>query len=411
MSTMSKPTFISHRQHVPESPAAYGDGSLRLIKDMVAEALAGCGMMPGEIRGKRIMIKPNLVRPNLELQPTVSTDPRVVIALCELLVDYGGRVTVGENPGYGFSARAAFRAGGLAWPLRRMNVDVCFFDEDLSVRIDNPRGLLLRWIYAARSLVDAELLVNVPKLKTHMHTLVSLCFKNLQGVLLDPQRRLFHREDIHQKIVDTALAFTPHLNVVDGLWAMEGQAPFFGRSIPDCNVIVAGQDMLHTDVVCARLMGVRPEEVSHLRIAAAMGFGDLDINRRPLAGVPVESAERRFLRPVVSNAGAYPGITVIEAGACSGCMSGLRHSLDKLNFEGRLGEVGECTIFMGRPMPNTKNLRCWRGTLWLFGNCAVDLVFSHPERRLAHRFLPGCAPHVLDFYQAVTATAATHPQP
>lgn len=398
-----KPTYLSYRPSIPETPAEYSETSLRIIKEMIAEALVGIGITANQVRNCKVMLKPNLVRPNLKAQPTVSTDPRVVIGLCEILKDWGARITVGENPGYNFSARAAFRAGELVWPLKRMDIGISFFDEELPVRVENPKGVLLRWIFAAKSLVDSELLLNVPKLKTHMHTLVSISLKNLQGVLLDSQRRLFHREDINQKIVDTAQAFRPWLNVVDGLWAMEGQAPFFGNSLSDFNVILAGQDILHTDCVATKLMGIDPREVSHLRIASVNGFGSLGSDRQQVLGCEIADRRRLFRRPVIGSTGLFPQIHVIEGGVCSGCLSSLRHSLDRLEFERRIAGMNECTVYLGKIMPNVSTIRCWNGTLWLMGNCAADLVFSHPKRRLQPRFLPGCPPHVLDFYNAIVA--------
>ena len=106
----------------------------------------------------------------------------------------------------------------------------------------------------------------------------------------------------------------------------------------------------------------------------------------------------------------HKGITVVEGGVCSGCLSSLRHSLDKLEFENKIEHAVESTIYMGKTMPNTKTLKCWKGELWLFGNCAVDLVISEPKRRLDHTFLTGCPPHVLDFYTAVNESIPPDPQ-
>jgi uncharacterized protein (DUF362 family) len=393
---------LVHRGEVPESPVQYGETSLRIVREMVAEAFALLGIGAETVRGRSVLLKPNLVRPNPEVNPAICTDPRVVLAVCEVLADLGAaRITVGENPGYGFSGRAAFRAARLGRALKRLGVELCFFDEEERVCTANPRGLLLQRVYKARALLEHDLLLNLPKMKTHMHTLVSLGMKNLQGILLDPQRRLFHRNDIEQKIVDTYLSSVPWLTLVDALWPMQGQAPFSGEPIPGFNVLVAGENTVAVDTVCAALMGIEASEVTTLRIARWQGLQGAELAEIPLRGAPLEPLVRRFKRPVLSSVGAFPGVLVIEGGACTGCMSGVRHSLDKLQQAGLLGKLAPATIYLGKPMPNTKTLRDWQGTLYLFGNCAADIVFSCPEKRMEPVFLHGCPPHVLDLFRHV----------
>jgi hypothetical protein len=96
--------------------------------------------------------------------------------------------------------------------------------------------------------------------------------------------------------------------------------------------------------------------------------------------------------------GVYPRVQVIEGGACRGCLSALRHSLDRLAFEGLLDRLPEITVYLGVPLPNRETLSDWRGDLWLFGNCASDVLFYPVEQRQQPHFLQGCPPFVLDFY-------------
>jgi len=393
---------IVHREKIGETPVEFSEHSVSVITEMIDESFRLLGIRAETLQSKSVLIKPNLVRPDPQRNPSISTDPRVILALCRYLIDCGAnKITVGENPGYGLPAKAAFRLAQIVHPLKRMGIGLSFFDEEEIVCVPNPRGVLLKRVYQAKSVIDHEILINVPKMKTHKHTLVSLGLKNLQGILLDPQRRLFHRNDIEQKIIDTYLSAVPWLTLIDGIWPMEGQAPFCGLPIRDFNTIVAGQDTVAVDMITSEIMGFSHEEIATLRIARWMnlpGSQRSDIN---VLGQNPNDVKRQFIRPVLSSTGVFENILVIEGGACTGCLSALRHSLDKMACAGGLEKLGDATIYVGRPMPNVKTVRDWRGTLYLFGNCAVDLVFSHPEKRLAPVFIPGCAPHVLDFYRTV----------
>ncbi len=404
MVEQKKTVSLLHRSNIPEKPFDYSEKSVSIIQEMLEEGISGLDVSRGFFRNSSILIKPNLVRPDLPKQPAASTDPRVVTAAIRVFRDLGAStITVGENPGYGFPAERAFKEGMLLDELKKTNVRLSFFDEEKVVRIENPDGILMKRVYAAESVLENDLFVNLPKMKTHMHTLVSLGLKNLQGILLDPQRRIFHRSDIHQKIVDVFCAVKPDFTIIDGIWAMEGQAPFFGNTVRDSNILLCGTSALALDAWAAHLMSIRPVEVDHLRIAAQMNLGSIKLEKENLCGVdPEDIVQRPFERPVLGSAGLFPNLHVVEGGACSGCLSALRHSVDKLQFENMIQKMPECSVFLGKIMPNIKTLSAWKGeNLYLLGNCAADLVFSSQNCRLKPIFIPGCPPHVLDFYKTV----------
>jgi hypothetical protein len=181
---------------------------------------------------------------------------------------------------------------------------------------------------------------------------------------------------------------------------MEGQAPFYGTPIPEYNTLIGGTDVTAVDRVSCHLMGIHPDEVTHIRLAHQAGLSDVTDEDIEVVGDTIENRQRLFRRPVISSVGAFDNMVVLEGGACLGTQSSLRHSLDKLKFEGKLEHLTRpIMIYLGDPMPNIETVEDWDGDLWLFGNNAANLVFSPAEKRARIHYIPGAPPHVLDLYK------------
>ncbi len=393
---------IAKAEHVGESPAAYTDASLKTIKDLTAEVLSLATDLPALVGGKTVLIKPNLVRPNPKNPYAVVTDERVLFALVELLKDAGAReLWIGDNPGYGLPlSEALAQLGDFKQRLAGYGARLRFFDEEEKVAVENPEATLFDRMVLPKSLLDAEVYINLPKMKTHMHALVTLGIKNQYGLILDDQRMFFHRNDLHVKITDILRKVRPQLTLVDGVIAAQGQAPLSGSVVPDMNTLIAGEDVVAVDTVATSCMGIHPMEVAMLRLCRQEGLGETDVNNIDIRGKAIAEVLRPFTRPVISPQGAYDEIQCIEGGACYGCLSALRHSLDKLASEGLLEGNPIQTVYVGKPMPDMVNLKQTRGPLWCFGGCAAELIFSHTDRKPLGRFIPGCPPHILEFYKA-----------
>jgi hypothetical protein len=184
---------------------------------------------------------------------------------------------------------------------------------------------------------------------------------------------------------------------------MDGQAPLSGSTINDMNVIVAGTDTVAVDAVTSELMMIAPDEVDMIRIANWEGLGEMNLDKIDIRGAQISDVQRRFKRPVLSASGIYEKILSVEGGACKGCLSAMRHALDKLNREGGLDKLPPFTIYTGVPMPNMKNLPHPEGDIWIMGNCAVDVLQQESVRMSKPDVIYGCAPHIFDLYSALKA--------
>lgn len=393
---------IAHRSAVPENPAKYSEKSLSIIQAMLNEVIGYSVNLTNLVKHKTVFIKPNLVRPNPRELPAITTDVRVILGLVRLLRDAGAKtIQVGENPGYKLSAREAFALAGLDKSLPKYSAKPIYLDEEPAIRKRIPDANVMGEMDLPKPVLDADVFINLPKMKTHMHTLVTLGIKNLHGLLYDYERLIFHRNDVGAKVVDILRAVRPHLTIVDGIMAMEGQAPLSGRTISGMNTLIAGTDPVAVDTIGCVVMGIAPDEVATNRIAAQAGLGCSALTRIKIKGTPIIKIQRHFKRPIISSVGVFKNIMVIEGGACNGCLSALRHTLDKLHHEKKLDAMTPITVYVGIPMPNISNINKWSGDVWLFGNCAVNYFAQENIRNAKPNVVLGCAPHIFDLYKSL----------
>jgi uncharacterized protein (DUF362 family) len=223
------------------------------------------------LAGKRVVLKPNLVEYHRD--KVVNTHPHVVAAAIELCRREGAaEVFVAEGPGHCRNVEHLVRASGLGDVLRHYKVPFIDLNHDEPVRLLNLGRLTgLEYLYLSRTVATADVLISLPKLKTHHWAGATLSLKNLFGTLPGicygwPKNEL-HWRGIDNSIVDIALTRTPDLAIVDGIVGMEGDGPINGTPKP-FGALVMGCDPLAVDATCCRLMGLRPDKIAYL----AMGY-------------------------------------------------------------------------------------------------------------------------------------------
>jgi uncharacterized protein (DUF362 family) len=222
------------------------------------------------LAGKRVVLKPNLVEYHRD--KVINTHPHVVAAAIELCRREGAaEVTVAEGPGHCRNVEALVGASGLGDALRHYAVSFVDLNHDEPVRRLNLGRLTgLDHLYLARTIAEADVVISLPKLKTHHWAGATLALKNLFGTLPGicygwPKNEL-HWRGIHQSIVDIALTRTPDLAIVDGILGMEGDGPLNGTPRP-LGALVMGTDLVAVDATCCRLMQLDPTRIDYLRLA------------------------------------------------------------------------------------------------------------------------------------------------
>ncbi len=249
------------------------------------------------LAGKRVVLKPNLVEWHRD--KVINTNPKVVSAVIELCKREGAaEVIVAEGPGHWRNVEYLVSASGLGDVLRQHGVPFVDLNHDEPVKTQNMgRCTGLEYLFLSRTVATADVLISLPKLKTHHWAGATLSLKNLFGTLPGicygwPKNEL-HWRGIENSIVDIALTRTPDLAIVDGIVGMEGDGPLNGTAKP-MGVLVMGADPLAVDATCCRLMRLDPEKIGYLRLGALKKLGHLAEAEIKQLGEPIEALAKPF---------------------------------------------------------------------------------------------------------------------
>ncbi len=285
-------------------------------------------MMDPDINGDRVFIKPNIVAPFGPLSGIV-TDPELVRGLIEYLRHKGiDNIAIGEAPGLGVNVQDAFSVSGFKRLADETGVDLVDLTKQEVVHLSwNRIGVPIPKI------VLESYYINIPKLKTHMNTTVTLGIKNQKGLLAAGFKKLMHIEGLHSPLVNLARVVRPNLTIIDGIIGLQGDGPCSqGRKI-HTNVLIASSDILAADAIGCRVMGIDPFDVEHIRLAAAAGIGAIEPEVR---GEKIERVRINFKRANEKYRRIFKFRDWRNPRACSMCGSNLSMAIRKIAMEPRL---------------------------------------------------------------------------
>ena len=256
------------------------------LADVISRGLRELGI---DVRGRSVLLKPNMVE--YEAGQAINTHPLVVAGAASALRSAGAReVLVGEGPGHRRDIEYLLSSTGLSDYLRDLRVP--FVD----LNHDDVREVALRsWFTGLRSMVlpasvlRADLVVSMPKLKTHHWAGMTCSMKNFFGVVPGAvygwPKNLLHVKGIHASILDLVTTVRPGLTIVDGIVGMEGDGPIMGRPRP-LGFIAMGTDLPAVDATCARVVGIDPAKLTYLN-AAGNFLGNVKADRIEQRGEPL----------------------------------------------------------------------------------------------------------------------------
>ena len=238
---------------------------------------------------ERVLIKPNCVRP-VSPEKGVTTDAGVVEAIINFLTENGVKdivIAEGGNPG----TDKAFQLTGMKSLEKRYDIQLINLNKDKWEEIPIPHAVALKKVRIARTVLESDRIINVPKLKIHHMAQVTLSLKNLMGVIVDNRGQVMH-EDLDEKIVDLASLFKPALNVVDGIVGSE-MDEVVGRPVQS-KVIIAGVDMVSVDSVGSAVMGLDVNKIRHIQMAAERGLGIASFDQINIIGNDIDSVKLKY---------------------------------------------------------------------------------------------------------------------
>ncbi|HEX2929137.1 MAG TPA: DUF362 domain-containing protein [Candidatus Binatia bacterium] len=250
-----------------------------------------------ELSGKRVVLKPNLVE--FDPKSVINTHPALIEAAVDAFKSLGAReVIIAEGPGHRRDNEYLLGASGLYDVLKEHRIRYVDLNTD-DVRLTQLKSSFtgLKQLYLPETLHNADLLVSMPKLKTHHWAGVTLSMKNMFGVVPGSvygwPKNALHWAGINGSIVDINSSLPiPRFAIVDGIVGMEGNGPLQGQA-KTAGVLVMGGDFVAVDATSARLMKIEPRKVKYLEMAGQF-LGNLGLEQIEQLGENLERYQQDF---------------------------------------------------------------------------------------------------------------------
>ncbi|MEN6400526.1 MAG: DUF362 domain-containing protein [Armatimonadia bacterium] len=366
---------------VSNSAAKAVVGVVRAQEDLVAsvdQVLRLCGSGDCVHKGDRVLVKPNLHGGNGH------TSPLLMEAACKWAFACGAsQVTLGDGPSWGQeNIDAYFEQAGVFAACEASGAKPANFhaDEYELHHLDSPHTP--DTLGVSRHLYEHDVVINLPVMKTHFNTLITIALKNVKGCLRPVDKRRLHECDLNRALAVVNQIISPRVTVTlcDAMGAFEGLGPSSATPV-EMGLLLASADPVALDVVACQLMEIAPESVRLIQEAAAAGVGVADPEQIKVVGERVADHARHFLLPHEALAASFPGLTIHSAKACSCCMQNLFQALEQVQRSGR--EPAFRRLLIG-PGPTTE-------ADLLIGKCAAEGRDCRPD-------VAGCPPpmgHIL----------------
>jgi uncharacterized protein (DUF362 family) len=354
------------------------------IREAVQKALHLIGDIRDIIKPEHlVLINPSWVAPPVEREAGCITIPEIPRALADIVKGLGARPVIAESSAVGVDTEKVIQASGYR-DLREMGYEVVNLKKTSHVDIHVPNGKVFKVLPFWELVQQADVIISVPKLKTHDQTEMTCAIKNLKGLLTDSGKKANHQEGLFEAVIDLMSAVKPQLAVVDAIICQEGVGPVFGKPV-EMNLIVAGKDLVAVDSTCAQLIGYKPSETLLTVNAAARGLGVMNLDQIEITGEPLDSVKRRFLRSIEDNpVEGVEGFQLIQGEAtCTGCRNTVMSALiDMRNADQLMYLPGVTVVTGGAPLPEGVP----RENIVTIGKCT-------PKESQTERHVKGCPPN------------------
>lgn len=351
--------------------------------EALRKAIEKCGGFNGLKPGSKVVIKPNMVmrgartqRPdgNVTLVETVESMILLLREQCcsDITVADGGIV----HKDLKLNTPSAFKWAGYDEMSERLGVPLVDLNDGPFETVDFE-GVPVK---IAKIIMDAEFLIDIPVLKTHGQTQVSLGIKNLKGALAFESKKDFHRHGLPRMIALLGNAVKVDLTVIDGAFGIQ-KGPT-GDDVHEVGVIVAGTDILEVDIVGSRLLGIDPAQVDHLRIFAELKGRSLNTESVEVVGESIIQVakplewEHTWIKEMIEQYN-IKGINMEQPSTtcCSACAFGIFVAISSFLSEHAGTDFGGATICCGKEKIkdlNTRKVIC-------LGKCPSETNAEHPN--------------------------------
>jgi uncharacterized protein (DUF362 family) len=380
---------------VEKVPATKGNEELKASLTDIFRSLGGMDKFVK--KGQSVVIKPNVVADHGLREGVyhggVVTDVRLVRALIELLLPVAGKVTVAEGASINRAETDKLFAHYGYDRLTEMDpkrVGLVDLNTDQLVRKTVPNGKRMLSREIPITLEQADVIINLPVMKTHFAALVSLSIKNLQGAIPPLEKYMSYFFGLWQNLVNIHHLIKPKLVIVDGLTALEEFGPVYGTPKP-MNLLIGGTNAVAVDATTMRIMGLDPMLSPPVVLAYMQGLGPIEPEKIQIVGASVEETRNAFREAKIDVRGGQE-LVVHDGRACDGCRGYLHYVLHKLR---RPDPKNPRRLLLDRPFEKKVNIFLGPDT-GATPNAEETNIFMgicqqhHAE---AGKHLPGCPPH------------------
>lgn len=296
------------------------------IDKAVQESLNLIGGLNRIVKPKdRVLLKINLLSGS-DPSKAIITHPAIIKSVARLVKEAGGIPIIADSPG-SFSKKvknSALIESGIKKVADDMGVEALQFEtiRNAFVKVDVPDGVCLKTLYAARIVLEADVIINLPKLKTHIETLYTGAVKNMFGAVPPKTRKIAHNFGTYERfsnaIVDIYSVVKPHLSIMDAVIGMEGEGP--GNGNPKfVGLILASCDSVALDAVASKIIKYEPMDIYTTKFATERGLGNGDLSKIETLGEEINKVIIDFKKPrlMVTNVppllmGMYNVIKTVE---------------------------------------------------------------------------------------------------
>ncbi|MBI5968962.1 MAG: DUF362 domain-containing protein [Deltaproteobacteria bacterium] len=257
------------------------DASYSQIEDVIEKILE---TFPFPWKGNRVVIKPNILSPSPP-EKGITTHPSLIRSLVKALKRREAHCLVGDNPGlngYAANERCA-RISGIFDA-----ANGCFVNFAKETAQINARSRFFEKLVVSKVILDADLVIDVPKFKTHLQTRITGAIKNMFGILVGAEKARVHLsaarpENFSEALVDIYQIRIPDLTIMDAVVGMEGNGPS-SQELRPIGKILAARNGVAVDGLMAAMMGIPQKSVDCLRIAFQRDLGEIDPARMEIQG-------------------------------------------------------------------------------------------------------------------------------
>jgi uncharacterized protein (DUF362 family) len=266
------------------------------LVDSLRRGIANYPNLQRKAHGARVVLKPNMV--DFYPDHPLSTHPALIAAAVEVFHGMGAsEVVVADGPAHNRDTEMVLELSGIGDILREDKVRFV----DLNLDAISPVNLVSNYtglakLFFPETILDADLVVSMPKLKAHHWAGVSLSLKNLFGIIPGVKygwpKNFLHWHGIGNSVADIATTIKPGFAIVDGIVGMEGDGPLYGTRV-DSGVLVMGDNLSAVDATATRLMGIYTENIEHLRLMLPYG-GTLNKARIRQLGETISAVQQDY---------------------------------------------------------------------------------------------------------------------